>query len=123
MRPEGTELEGVLLYSGRAYMQLGRPADAAASLQRVLAANPAHAEARYVLGMAQVSLGEPARALETLTPLFAGKPMPPAFYARALAHYGLKRKAEAQADIDMAIRLGLDNPNTRQWQSRIQAMP
>ncbi len=47
----------------------------------------------------------------------------PALYARAMANYGLKRKAEALADIDGAMRLGLDNQAVRQWKARIEAMP
>ena len=85
--------------------------------------NVGNAEARYVLGMSQVAQGDFSRALGTLNPLFAQRPPPSAYYARALAYHGLKRKAEAIADIDTAIRLGLDNPNTRQWQAKIRAMP
>ena len=48
---------------------------------------------------------------------------PRAYYARALAYYNLKRKSEAQADIDMAVKLWPDNANLREWQKRIQALP
>ena len=46
-----------------------------------------------------------------------------AYYGRALANYGLKRKPEALSDIETAIRLGPDNPNLREWQAKIRAMP
>jgi hypothetical protein len=46
-----------------------------------------------------------------------------AFYARALAHYGLKRKAEALSDIERAIQAGGDDPHLREWHARIRAMP
>jgi tetratricopeptide (TPR) repeat protein len=123
MGAHGDELEGVRLYLGRALMQLGRAPEAAPHLESLVAANPGHAEGRYVLGMARIAMGDNARALETLNPLFATRPPPSAFYARALAYHGLKRKAEAMADIDAAIRGGLDNPNTRSWQAKIRAMP
>ncbi|MBL0141893.1 MAG: tetratricopeptide repeat protein [Betaproteobacteria bacterium] len=123
LNPSGEDLEGLRLYHGRASLQLGRPAEAVAYLEPLLAVNPQHAEGRYVLGMARIALGDNARALETLGPLFAQRPPPSAYYARALAYHGLKRKAQALADIDAAIKLGLDNPNTRQWQAKIRAMP
>lgn len=123
MNPMDKDLEGIRLYMGRALLQLGKPAESAPYLEALLAVNPDHAEARYVLGMARIAMRENARAIETLNPLFAGRPMPAAYYARALAYHGLNRKAEAMADIDAAIRMGLDNPNTRQWQAKIRAMP
>jgi hypothetical protein len=46
-----------------------------------------------------------------------------AYYARALAHYGLRHKAEALADIDAAIHRGLDSPNVREWRTKIEALP
>ncbi|MDH5263730.1 MAG: tetratricopeptide repeat protein [Betaproteobacteria bacterium] len=121
--PQSDDSEGIYLYLGRAKLQLGKPVEAAQALERVLAINAGNAEARYVLGMSQVAQGDFSRALGTLNPLFAQRPPPSAYYARALAYHGLKRKAEAIADIDTAIRLGLDNPNTRQWQAKIRAMP
>lgn len=47
----------------------------------------------------------------------------PAFYARALANYSLKRKAEALSDIENAMRSAPDNPNLREWHAKILAMP
>jgi len=48
---------------------------------------------------------------------------PRAYYARALANYSLKRKAEAAADIEAAIRMWPSNPNLVEWQRKIQALP
>jgi len=121
--PSSDDREGIYLYLGRAKLQLGKPVEAAQALEKVLQINPGNAEGRYVLGMAQIAQGDFPRALETLTPLFGQRTPPGAYYARALAYHGLKRKAEAVADIDTAIKLGLDNPNTRQWQAKIRAMP
>ena len=46
-----------------------------------------------------------------------------AYYGRALAHYGLKQKAPALADIDQAIRRSPEAAHLRQWRDRIQALP
>lgn len=116
-------VEGVLLHLGRANMELGKPAEAAAALERLLALSPRNKEGRYLLAMASISKGDPARALEILDALLQEGPHPGSYYARALANFSLKRKAQAQADIDTAINLGLDNPNVRQWQAKIRAMP
>jgi len=121
--PSDADRVGILLHLGRTELQLGRPAQAIAPLEEVLANNPGHAEARYALGMARIASGDSARALETLAPLFKQNAQPGAYYARALAHFGLNHKFEALADIDMAIKMGLDNPNTRRWQAKIRALP
>jgi tetratricopeptide (TPR) repeat protein len=123
MNPTDQDRAGILAYLGRARMQLGRFAEAIQPLDELVRSDPNHAEGRYMLGMAHITTGDNAKALETLDPLFRQNPQPGAFYARALAYYGLKRKAEALADIDTAIQRGLDNPNVRQWQAKIRALP
>jgi hypothetical protein len=67
--------------------------------------------------------GNPARAREVLDALVQDDPSARAHYARALANYALRRKPEALADIEIARRLGNDNPNLREWEARIRALP
>jgi hypothetical protein len=55
--------------------------------------------------------------------LLAQESSGPGFYARALANYGLKRKAQALSDIDNAIRLGPDSPVLHEWRRKIEALP
>ena len=121
--PLSDDREGIYLYLGRALLQLGKPDEAVQALEKLLQVNIGNVEGLYVLGMARIAKGDFAGALTALNPLFSLRPPPSAYYARALAYHGLKRKAEALADIDTAIKLGLDNPNTRQWQAKIRAMP
>ncbi len=88
----------------------------------LLAKDTSNKEGRYLLAMALIAKNEHARASAILDKLLAEGPNASAYYARALAHHGLKRKAEAKSDIDNAIRLGLDNPDIRAWQAKIGAM-
>ena len=121
--PPSPTREMTFLHVGRLGILLQRQDEAILALEALLAKDPKHNEARYLLGMGLVTKGRPERALEVLNPLLAVDRNPRAYYARALAYYNLKRKAEAQADIDMAVRLWPDNANLREWQRRIQSMP
>jgi tetratricopeptide (TPR) repeat protein len=112
-----------LLELGRTAMQLGRRDEALAALEQLARFDPRNPEGRYLLSMAYIMRGEPARALPLLDQLLVEGPSGRVYYARALAHYALKRKAEALADIENAIRLVPDNPNLRDWRGRILAMP
>lgn len=122
MNPPSPAREGVVLYLGRAYLQLGRADDAIPHLEQLLRYEPDNKEGRYILAMAWITRGDAGRALAQLDELLKQGPNPSVHYARALAQYRLGRKAPALADIDAAIRLGLDNPNTREWQAKIRAM-
>ena len=115
--------EIALLHIGRAGMQLGKREEATRALEQLVKADPKHKEGRYMLGMAYVMKGEPQRAREVLDALAKDDPNGRVFYARALANYALKRKVEAQTDIDNAVRLGMDNPHVREWQAKIRTMP
>lgn len=121
--PPSPTRELALLNLGRAGMQLGKKDEAARALEQLVAAEPRNAEGRYLLGMANVMKGDPKRAREVLDALIVEQPSARAHYARALANYGLKRKAEAKADIDAAVRLGGDTPHLREWQTKIAALP
>lgn len=107
---------------GRLDLQAGRRDVAISSLEQVLALDPAHREAKYLLGMAFVMKTEFARGKAVLDKLIAEDPAPLAYYARAIANHGLKLKAEALSDIDNAARLAPTDPNIREWQARIRGM-
>jgi tetratricopeptide (TPR) repeat protein len=84
-------------------LQVGRP-DGCHPALAYLESQPRHAEARYLLAMAHVGKAEHAKALDALEKrLRTGGP---SHYARALAYHGLGRKADAQREIDAAIRIG-----------------
>jgi tetratricopeptide (TPR) repeat protein len=104
-------------------MQVGMPEMAVIVLRQATASDPRNREAKQLLGMSLVMTGDAAHAKETFDELLSAEPSPPAYYGRALANYGLKRKADALADIDQAIRLGGANPNLQQWRQKIQALP
>jgi tetratricopeptide (TPR) repeat protein len=123
MKPPSPTREVLWLQLARSEVQLGRLDEAIANVGRLLAVQPRNKEAKYVQAMAYLAKGEAARAKEVLDAWLAEGESAPALYARAMANYGLKRKPEALADIDGALRLGLDNPTLRQWKARIQAMP
>jgi tetratricopeptide (TPR) repeat protein len=76
-----------------------------------------------MLGMAYVAKKEYARAVEILDALLKEDRNRRAFYARALANFGLKRKNEALADIENAMRMGPEDPHLRDWHARIKALP
>ena len=122
MDPPAPTRELVLLQLGRVAMQLGKPDEAIASLQQLLAAQPGNAEARFNLAMALVMRKEHEKARVELDRMLAERDSARARYARALAHFGLGRKADALADIDAAIRLGGSTPHLREWRARIEAM-
>lgn len=112
-----------LLNLGRAEIQLGQRSEALLTLKQLVDSDPRNKEGRYLLGMAYVMNNDPARAKEVLDALIRDDPSQRAYYARALAHFALHRKAEAVSDIDDAMRMGPANANLREWQAKIHAMP
>jgi tetratricopeptide (TPR) repeat protein len=122
MDPPSPTREIVLMNLGRTALQLGRHAEATALLRELLALQPDNADARFYLAMSLIPARDFGGALAELGKLPKDKPSGRIHYARALAHFGLQRKAEALAEIDAAIRLGPDTPHLREWQARIQAM-
>jgi hypothetical protein len=111
-----------LVQLGRLDLQAGRRPEAIATLGKLLEIDPAHREGKYLLGMAHVMSGEHEQGKAILDRLIAEDPQPLAYYARAIANHGLKRKAEALSDIDNAARLAPNDPNIREWQARIRSM-
>ena len=121
--PPSPTRELTWMHLGKLAMQLGKPAEAIRNLEPLAAAKPGDREAAFLLAMAYVMKNEPERARTVADRLLRERPEGRAYYARALAHYGLKRKAEAQADIEKALAMSPDNPNLREWQAKIKAMP
>jgi len=122
MNPPTPAREILMLQLGRAALQAGHPDAAISNLQSFLTKEPRHGEARYLLAMAYVAKHEPARALEVIDALGVA-PGGAAHYVRAIAAYGLGRKAEALREIDAAIGLDPRNAVLRDWQAKIKAMP
>jgi tetratricopeptide (TPR) repeat protein len=94
-----------------AVLELDRPADALASLDRVLANAPGHVEAHAYRGNALMKLGRVEEALESFDRALAGR----ADYAIALTSRGnalaeLGRFEEALASYDRALRTPGDYP-------------
>ena len=113
----------ILFHMGQTALRLGDTDAAIQHFKSLLHHNPSHQEAKYSLAMAHILRAEYAQARELLTQLLGGGEQGPVHYGLALANHGLKRKAEALAAIDNAIRIGPDNPNLHLWQARIRAMP
>jgi len=121
--PPSPTREALLVSMGRLGLQLGKRDEAIAALEDLVKRDPRHKEGRYLLAMALISKKEPARAKEILDALLMEEGRGPAYYARAMANYGLGRKAEALSDIEAALKSAPGNPNLLEWQSRIRAMP
>lgn len=121
--PSSPSKELIHLQLGRVCLQIGKPDEAIAHAKAVLEKEKRHREAGYILAMGLVSRGDFAPATRLLDVMIGETPAASLYYARAMANAGLKRKAQAQADIDEALRLGLDNPVIREWQKKIGAMP
>lgn len=122
MNPPSPTRELLLLNMGRAAIQAGKPDEAVATLQQLLATEPRNAEGRYHLAMAHVMRKEHEKARVLLDGILAEGASARAHYTRALAHYGLGKKAEALADIDAAIRMGGESPHLAEWRAKIAAM-
>jgi len=120
LSPASPTREILWLQRGRLALQNKDPETAIGDLEKYVAYDPAHAEARYLLAMACISNGEFERALKVLdgAPASAGN-----HYARAMAWHALKRKREAADEIDAAVRANPRSAMLREWQAKIHAMP
>lgn len=123
MNPPSPTRELMLLQIGRLGLALQKRDEAVAALEELLGIDPRHKEGRYLLALGYVMRQDHARAKPLLDSLLNEESNRRAYYARALANYGLKRKEEALADIENAIRMGPEDPHLREWQSRIRALP
>lgn len=122
MNPPSPMRELALLHLGRLGMQLGKADEAIASLQRLVAHDPKHREGRFLLAMAHIMKNEHEAALQIADGLVREAPAGSAFYARALANFGLHRRDEALSDIESALRRSPDNRNLHEWREKIRAM-
>jgi protein O-mannosyl-transferase len=121
--PPSPTREITLLQIGRVAIQLGRREEAVAALEALVRSEPANREGRHLLAMAYIMSSRPDDARTILDKLLMERGDARTYYARALANYGLKRKAQALGDIENAIRLGPDNANLQSWRAKILAMP
>jgi tetratricopeptide (TPR) repeat protein len=123
MNPPSPTRELLLLHLARTTLQLGRRDEALKIVQELIARDPSHKEGRFLLGMAYVATENHALAHPVFDKLVLEDHNVAAYYGRAVANYGLRRKAEALSDIEAAIRLAPNSPNLREWQAKIKAMP
>jgi tetratricopeptide (TPR) repeat protein len=123
MNPPSPTRELLLLNLGRTALQLNKPDEAVKALEPLVASDASQQEGKYLLGMAYIMKNDHARAQEVLDRLLREAPGGRAHFARALAHYGQKHKAEALADIENAIRLLGANPHLAEWREKIRALP
>lgn len=124
MGPSSPSKELIHLQLGRVCLQIGKPDEAIAHAKAVLEKEKRHREAGYVLAMGLISRGDFVPATRLLDAMIGETPAAASlYYARAMANAGLRRKAQAQADIETTLRLGLDNPVIREWQQKIGALP
>jgi hypothetical protein len=121
--PPSPTRELTLVHIAKLGLHLGKKDEAIAAIQQLLAIQPDHKEGRLLLALALVSKGDFLSGLGVAEALVKEGGEPLAHYARALAYHGLGSKREALADIDQAVRLMPGNPNLRQWQAKIRAMP
>lgn len=92
-------------------------------LTKAVAKHPTRYEARLDLGMAYLAKLDLMSAKRVFDALLAEQRIGAAYYGRARALHGLKRKQEALADIRQAMESGLNDPNLGAWLNKISAMP
>ncbi len=112
-----------MMHRGMIGADIGDPALAVRDLEQAIPNVDDARAARVALGLAYVRAGNPVKAKELLTESLPQTPSPAAFYGRALAFYTLKQKADAQADIDAALRLAPKNPRFEELRDKIRALP
>jgi tetratricopeptide (TPR) repeat protein len=123
MDPPSPTRELVLLNIARTAMQRHDLPAAEHALLLLLEKQPRNKEARQMYAMSLIMANKYSIARETLDRMIVEDATAPAYYARALANYGLKRRSDALSDIDNALRLSPGNPNLQQWRSKILALP
>ncbi len=102
MSTPGTPALEALIQNARDMAKAGRPADAETLWRKVLEQSPGYPEAVLVLGMAAISRGEPARAVEVLQTSVGRNPMLELYLA--LAH---KQLGNSDAEM-LAVTRALD---------------
>jgi Flp pilus assembly protein TadD len=123
LNPGSPEREEILALKGQLGLDLGINEQAESDIQAALAINPRHKKARLAHGMAMLARHDFSNAAALFSELLQTDQYPPLYYGRALAHEGLKHRAEALADIDKALRLDPRHPAWQDARARIAAMP
>ena len=123
MSPPSPTREILLMNIARTAVHRGKAPEAIHALQLVLEKQPRNREARQLVAMALIMNNQHRSARDVADELLREQPTEGAYYAHALANYGLKRKSDALSDIDNALRLSPGNPNLQQWRSKILALP
>ena len=121
--PPSPTRERMLLELGKVGLQLGHFEEAIDALQELVRRDPRNPEARYLLAMAYLRTQRIDRALPLFDALVAENANGAAYYGRALAHYALKHRAQALADIGEAERRDPRNAMLREWEAKIRALP
>ena len=112
-----------LAQRGMLALDLGDPASAVRDLQQAIPQIQDARMARTALGISLALTGQAVAARDVLTESLRQNPSPPGFFGRAFAYYTLKQKAEALADIDIALRLAPRNPRFEELREKIRALP
>ena len=114
----------------RIYLALAKSAravddinQAIADLRTALERDPNDLEIAYELGTDLVSINQYDEAIQLFSRVLEKDSAAPVFHARAVAYYHLKRKNEALADIQSALRRAPKEPTMLQWQEKIKALP
>jgi tetratricopeptide (TPR) repeat protein len=89
----------------RAYLSLGKPADAMSDLNAALAARPGLVEALALRGIARSAMRDYNKALDDLDRAIAQRETVESYFARAKAYEALNNPAKAADDFRRATQL------------------
>jgi protein O-mannosyl-transferase len=115
--------EEALAYQGRTALEMGDVDAAISALDAALKIDPAHKKARLSMGMARGRKGDHQQALAIFDRLLAEGDFGRARYGRALAYLGLKRRTDAIADLEAAVRQDPENQQFKTVLARVRAQP
>jgi len=122
-KPEKSERLEILTMRARAELELGETNQARQDLNKVLRQMPDHKKALVSMGILHVKTGQNQLAHDLFSAMLLKDSHGSLFQGRAMANYGLKRKAAALADIDRAIELAPMESGYREWREKILSMP
>lgn len=112
LAPESAD---ALLYA-EALLRVGRPEQARAMLGRVLQLQPGNPHVRRLAAEAELTTGDPARTLEILEPLLAGR-----FPERAVLELAVKAAQGAGDPAEAGFSARLSAPDYRAYESHAKA--
>ncbi len=113
----------ILLAMGRAARATGDTSSAITDFDKARTLAPQNPEIAYELGTLKLSSKQFVEAVELLGATINISPSAAAYHARAIAYFSLKRKTDALADIEAAMRIMPNEPVLREWRNRILVMP